>query len=229
MEKAIGPGPNYPFREAVAPTPGLTILAYPVTGMVDETTMRWNKSSPETRHGSGPALASELFTGDSYHGQYETGPNQPRRVDWLSIKLTRLNDVPLAAQHHAFMRRDTRPNQPRSDLDSDWLLGKQSDESDVPAAGLAPCHLGAVGYSWTVSSECQFQEGRDPRAQRAPAEASASGLRALLTTTSGNDHRTTNNSDDDGDAHREGDAHRGGDDAHRDGDAHRDLRELAWQ
>src|SRR5262245_32379901 len=73
-----GPGPNYPFREAVVPTPGLTILAYPVTGMVDETTMRWNKSSPETRHGSGPALASELFTGDSYHGQYETGPNQPQ-------------------------------------------------------------------------------------------------------------------------------------------------------
>ena len=64
---------------------------------------------------------------------------------------------------------------------------------------------------------------RSAYSKRAPAEASASGLRALLTTTSGNDHRTTNNSDDDGDAHR------GGDDAHRDGDAHRDLRELAWQ
>src|SRR5262245_13943808 len=131
MEKAIGPGPNYPFREAVAPTPGLTILAYPVTGMVAETTMRWNKSSPETRHGSGPALASELFTGDSYHGQYETGPNQPRRVDWLSIKRTRLNDVPLAAQHHAFMRRDTRPNQRGT---PDWLQGKRDTDWLVPSA-----------------------------------------------------------------------------------------------
>src|SRR5262245_32379902 len=76
---------------------------------------------------------------NSSRGTLTTGNTRPgltsRRVDWLSIKRTRLNDVPLAAQHHAFMRRDTRPNQPRSDLHSDCLIGKPNDGNDVPKKG----------------------------------------------------------------------------------------------